>query len=264
VLDSDNELVDHKVNWMLPGYAQIWIRLTAGPVTVALRSRRYDPVQPTIMYGCTSRAMPVSAQGGCTVAIDVSPLGWSRFIKGNAIDFCDRIVPLADLMPADFVDNLTAALRNSDKDLAVKGIIDDALLRNIPPPGRQEESLVRMMGAFADPGITDLSAAAERTGLPTATMQRLSRHYFGFNPKLSLMRSRFLTAIVNMLLEDGPIDNGVTPPGYHNVPHFLRDAQRFLGMTPRRFCAMDMPYLRSALRARRLVLAAPTPSLDRM
>jgi hypothetical protein len=35
------------------------------------------------------------------------------------------------------------------------------------------------------------------------------------------------------------------------MPHFLRDARRFIGTTPRRFLARDLPYLHANIRALR-------------
>ena len=66
------------------------------------------------------------------------------------------------------------------------------------------------------------------------------------------MRARFMRILKERMLagETGSLE---TPKGYHDASHFLRDANLFLGMTPRRFLAMDMPYLYAALRARRLV-----------
>jgi len=259
VLDSDVGLVDHKVNWMLPGRSQIWIRLTAGPITVAIGKRRYDPLQAAIMYGVTSRAMPVTAQGGITVAIDVSPLGWARFVKEDADKYCDQIVPLVQLLPAEFVHDLAAALHASDRDLAVKQIVDDAFLRFLPAANPHEATIERMLETFADPEVRDLSMATDRIGVSRKALLRLSHRYFGFSPKMIMMRSRFTRVIASMLVQDGPVDHTAVPHGYYNVPHFLRDAGRFLAMTPRRFVLMDMPYTRAALRAHRLVFP-PSPA----
>lgn len=262
VLDSDNALVDHKVNWMLPSWAQIWIRLTAGPITVNIGNRRYDPLQAAVMYGVTSRAMPVTAQGGTTVAVDVSPLGWARFVSTPADEHRDQIAPLDRLLPRDLVHDLVAALHASDRDLGVKAAIDAVFARHLPAPHPAEPAIERIMAALTAPDVQDIGAAAAHAAINQVTLQRTCRRYFGFSPKLLMMRTRFLRVIAAMLISDDPVDHSLVPPGYHNVPHFLRDANRFLGMTPRRFIAMDMPYLRAALRARRLVMATPTPSLD--
>ncbi len=77
-----------------------------------------------------------------------------------------------------------------------------------------------------------------------------------------MMRNRIVRAIVPMLLgEEGR--EPFPPRPYHDASHFNRDGARFLGMTPRRFTALHLPYLRAALRARKLVIGVATPSLDR-
>lgn len=263
VLDSDLALLDPDMqSWMLPGWAQIWIRLTAGPISVSIGNRHYAPLGEAVMYGVTSRAMPVRAQGGITVVVDVNPLGWARFVAAAADGIRDRIVPLADLMPPQFVRDLTDALRASDHDLAVKAILDDAFARILPPPDPIEPVIAQIADVFGDRDVHDLTTAAERVGISPATLQRVCKRYFGFSPKLLMMRARFVRHVAAMLIADTPVDHSQTPPGYHNVPHFLRDANRFLGMTPRRFLAMDLPYLRAALRARRIVLGEATRALD--
>lgn len=70
------------------------------------------------------------------------------------------------------------------------------------------------------------------------------------------MRARFLRALIPLLVSDAKLDFAAVPPGYHDVPHFIRDAKHFIGMTPRRFLANEMPYTRAALRAHGLVMKA--------
>jgi hypothetical protein len=77
------------------------------------------------------------------------------------------------------------------------------------------------------------------------------------------MRTRFLRALTAMLLSPVGPDFGVIPAGYHDISHFIRDANRFLGLTPRRFLAIDMPYTRAVLRARTLVMGTVAPYLDK-
>lgn len=63
------------------------------------------------------------------------------------------------------------------------------------------------------------------------------------------MRSRFMRGLASVMLTHDDAGATSVPPGYHNASHFLRDAHRFPGMTPRRFLAMDLPHLRAALLA---------------
>ncbi|MEO5865903.1 MAG: helix-turn-helix domain-containing protein [Sphingomonas sp.] len=263
VLDSDPAIWRGRPEWLLPSWAQVWIVLTEGIITVKIGRRQYDPLSSAILYGVTSRAMQVTAQGGVTVVIDVSPMGWARLFKPAADALRDRITPLQALLPAGQVEALATRLYESDRDSAVKDIIDGFFLEHMPPPDRNEPIIAKMMTLLADEtGADDLIGIAKKLGISPPTFLRISKRYFGFTPKMLMMRARFLRALTSMLTDTDAIDFSYVPPGYHNVPHFIRDANRFLGMTPRRFLAMDMPYLCAALRARKLVLGVTTPSLD--
>ncbi|WP_242097919.1 helix-turn-helix domain-containing protein [Sphingomonas sp. CROZ-RG-20F-R02-07] len=262
VLDSDLALLapDRPVEWMLPGWAQIWIVLTAGPIRVRIGNRSYDPLKSAILYGVTSRAMPTMASGGTTVVIDVSPLGWARLFGADAEALRDRITPLGEVLPTEWVTELVDTLQASDHALEVKDRLDAFLLRHLAPPNRDEPLIARIMTLIADDRTDDLPVAAKAMGITVRTLRRLSKRYFGFPPKILLMRSRIIRAIVPMLLDgqDTP-----APPPYHDASHFNRDGRRFLGTTPRRFRALAVPYLRAALRARRQVIGSAMPALDR-
>ena len=56
-------------------------------------------------------------------------------------------------------------------------------------------------------------------------------------------------------------DYSLRSHSYFDVSHFLRDADEFLGTTPRRFMAMQAPYLRHLIRARTAVFGVPVQAL---
>ena len=80
------------------------------------------------------------------------------------------------------------------------------------------------------------------------TLLRLSHRCLGYGPKLLIRRTRFLRVLATMLLADTNPDHSAVPPGYHDVPHFLRDARDFLGMTAREFLTLPIGYLQAMLR----------------
>jgi len=263
VLDSVVEDSWHGTEWMLPGWAQIWIVMTPEPIRVRIGNRAYEPLPTALLYGVTSRAMPVSARGGVTIGIDVSPLGWARLFSSSAETLRDRLVPLETVLPGELVSELASALARSDQSLQVKAVLDDLFLRHLPKAKADEPKIRRLWQVIAEGDVADLTAAAAMHGIDRRTASRLSKHYFGFPPKLLLMRSRFFRALLP-LLDSGPdADHGTTPAGYHDRSHFLRDSRRFLGMTPRQFVAHPSPYAAAARRARKLVVGTPISSLDR-
>jgi hypothetical protein len=260
----DTEPVDPPLTseWMLPGWAQIWIILTRDPVTLTVRNRHYDAMPVAVLYGVTSRAMHATALGGVSIGIDVSPLGWARLFRQSSELLRDRVTPLDQLMPPALVEELVVSLSASDRALEVKAVLDDFFTRHMTKPHRDEAVIAQVMRLICDPGMTSLDGAAAETGIPSHTLRRVSQRYFGFPPKTLMMRTRFLRAFVPMLLTRERTDQQAVPPTYHSRSHFLRDAERFLGMTARRFMAVDTPYLDAALRARGMVFGAPTAALD--
>ncbi len=262
VLESDPAVFTDPGSWMLPGWAQIWIFLAEPPVGVKIGRLQYGPLGSVSLFGVTSQAMPVTASGGVTIVVDVSPLGWARLFARSAALVRDKLVPLDELLPVGWASDLLATIAPSDRDLSVKNLLDAFLLDRLPPAHVDEGLITMISRSLVDESTRELGRVAVEIGVTPQALLRQTKRYFGFPPKLLAVRARFIRAITAMLLQDGS-DVALTPPGYHDASHFIRDGLRFLGMTPRRFLAMELPYLRAALRARALVLDAPTPSLDR-
>jgi AraC-like DNA-binding protein len=261
VLDSEPVDPPMTSELMLPSWAQIWIIMTGAPIKVVIGNRRYEPVPAAVLYGVTSRAIPVTAQGGVTIGVDISPLGWARLFHQSAEALRDRVTPLDQLMSPAMVAELASSLAASDQALDVKDILDDFFTRHMAAPHRDEPLIEQIMRLIANPCVTSLEAAAADSGVSAHTLRRTSQRYFGFPPKTLIIRARFLRAFVPMLLTRDT-DNKTIPAGYYHRSHFLRDAERYLGMTVKRFMAVDTPYLDAALRARQMILGAPTPALD--
>ena len=262
VLDSDRRIFTGPDSWALPGWTQLWILLTDGPITVRLRNRHYGALGKAVAYGSTSRAMPVTSAGGVTVVIDVSPLGWLRWFAGPADLYRDRITPLETLWSEDWIEALMAGLHASDRGPGVKAVLDQFFLARLPPPRFDEVQVARAMALLADSDFAESREIAAALGLSTQALLRLTRRSFGHPPKLLMRRARFLRVLAAMLMAETTPASSDVPPGYHDVPHFLRDGEQFLGLTPRRFLAMPMPYLRAVLRARTMAIGAPLPLLD--
>jgi hypothetical protein len=248
--------------WMLPTWAQIWIAMTAEAIDVSVGNRRYGPLPPAMLYGVTSRAMSITARGGVTIGIELSPLGWARLVGQSAEMLRDRVTPLGTVVPPDLVAQLSAALLASDLALGVKEALDDVFLRHLTTPHPDEPKIDRVLSLIHDEGAIDLTSAAIAHGIDAVSASRIARSYFGFPAKILMMRTRFLRAFVPLL--DGDTQGAVIPPGYHDQSHFIRDGKRFLGMTPRQFIARRTPYAAAARKARQLVIGTPIPPLDRL
>ena len=266
VLDSDVAMLDpdRRDEWMLPTCAQIWIVLTAGPIHVRIGNRSYSPLGSAVLYGVTSRAMPTRANGGLTVAIDVSPLGWARLFDADAESFRDRITPLETVLPAEWIEELVTNLHASDRALDVKDVLDTFFLRHLPDANPDEPMVASIMHLLTEDDISDLPAVAARVGITVRTLRRMTKRYFGFPPTTLLIRTRLLKTVIRMLTGGKDGDASSSPKPYFDASHCNRDGRRFLGMTPRRFASLNVPYLRAALRARHLVIGAAIAPLDRI
>ena len=264
VFDSDPKAFAGAQNWLLPGWSRIWIGLTADLLDVKFRSRSYPRLGPAMLIGVTSRAVPVTTYGGLSVTVDIGPLAWARLFAPSAETLRDRVTPLEELVPRGWSEDLVARIARSDRGADVKPVLDAFFLEHMPPPHPDEATLTRILALLVDPRTHDLSDAAAQVGIEDRALRRLTKRYFGFPPKLLSMRTRFLRALTAMLVDHGETDFRIVPAGYHDQSHFIRDANRFLGMTPRRFLALDLPYTRAVLRARVMVMGAATSSLDPM
>lgn len=259
VLDSDPAVWKGPDSWLLPGWPQIWIVLTEAPITVGIR---YPSVLGSAMvFGGSSRAMPVTSQGGVSVVIDVSPAGWARLFDTPADRARDRLMPLEDLAPTSGLADLVSLLHASDRALEVKPLLDAFFLNRLPPPHPAEADIRQIHAALGDHAGDAADIAARLAITPRDLLARCNRH-FGYGPTVLKRRRRFLRVLTTMLTSDAPPNFSKPPPGYYDAAHFLRDGNLFLGMTPRRFLKLPMPYLRAVLRARTIVLGEPLPMFD--
>jgi hypothetical protein len=262
VLDSNAAMHSGPGNWVLPGWAKLWIGPQGTPPEVSIRNRKYSAFGPAMLFGVTSRAMPFSTFGGVSVVVDISPLAWARLFTPSAELLRDRITPLNQLVPAGWSEDLVADIARSDRGEQIKGVLDNFFLERMPPPHPQEHLIARVNAILVDKSTTDLAYAAAHAAISKRALLPLTKRFFGFPPKTLSMRTRFLRALTTMMLDSRIPDFSKTPAGYHDVSHFIRDANHFLGLTPRRFLTIEMPYTRAALRARILAIGSPTSSLD--
>ncbi|PCG15522.1 MULTISPECIES: AraC family transcriptional regulator [Sphingomonas] len=247
VFDSEKEWRDGVKPWLLPSWPAIRFILAPDTIALTIGSRRYDPMPVAALYGNASRAMQMTTHGGVTIGVDLTPLGWSRLFDARADDHRDRVVPLDTLLPAGWVACALDRLRASDRSTQVKAILDDLLLAIVRPPGRDDDQIVALHRLIADEDTRDLTSAAASLGMSPAALRRLSTRYFGFPPKTLLIRTRFVRSLVRMMLAGGGANYAAMAPTYFDASHFLRDADRFLGMTPRRFLQQDHRYLIACL-----------------
>lgn len=251
----------NQVDWFLPGTANVRIALDSEPFSVGIGNSEFDPVPEVSLFGPTSHALRATTNGGVLVGFGVSALGWSRLFKVNAADVRDRVLPLEQAMKGDFPARLLAGLYACDREAEVAPTLDRLLAAELGPVSPDEALIRRLTTLIARDGPVDISAAAAELGIEQHSMRRLSIRHFGFPPKLLLRRARFLRSFLRISASRDVADYSLLDDSYFDVSHFLRDANAFLGMTPRRFVSLNTPFLDASLRARQAVLGTATQAL---
>ncbi len=252
---------DERIDWFLPGTANIRVTLGAGPIDLTIRRRTYSPLPEVTLFGPTSQAMRAVTRGGVMVGIGVSALGWSRLFPRAASDYRDRVVPLAEAASSELAEGLRATLAATDRDGEVKPALDAFFARRLGPPHPDSAQIRKLMELIVDDGVEGLGELTRTLQLPPHSLRRLSARHFGFPPKMLLLRARFLRVFTRLVLAGDVLDYSALGDGYWDASHFLRDARAFLGTTPRRFMAQPTTFLQASLRARAAVLGAPTQAL---
>ncbi|WP_375428139.1 hypothetical protein [uncultured Sphingomonas sp.] len=250
-----------KVDWFLPGTANVRIAMNAGPVAVTIGRRSFDPVPTVALYGPTSHAMRAVTNGGVMIGFGVSALGWARLFGRPAIAHRDQIEPLARVVGPELPRLLLERLSDIADEDAVAPALDALLEPFLAVPDPDEPIIRDLMLLLVDPSIVKVKQLVERLGLEQSVLRRIGTCHFGMCPKLLLRRARFLRSFMAMFRNAEARGYSGIDPSYHDASHFLRDAERFLGMTPRRFMALSTPFLDASVRARAAVLGSPTQAL---
>ena len=209
----------------LPGAARILILGDRTTVSAQIRNRRYAHLPEVAIVGPTCRPLMLTVDGPPPVEIVLSALDWARLIPMSAALLTDRIVPARELG----IDGLGrpghSAVASLEAMIAAKADQRDAA---------DEACIVRLMALIDEGCVFDTATAAEKVDVRQHLLRRLALRSFGFPPKTLLIRRRFLAALDMFRSGDGDF-TVIAAFGYFDASHFIRDANRFLGTTPRRF-----------------------------
>lgn len=250
------------VNWYLPAPAMISVLIDTGPTSVSIRNHEFGPLDKVSLYGPTVRAIRTETTGGIAVGIGISAIGWARLIDQPAKKFLNRIVPLSDVMGQKLSAKLFDGLNCLNDDADIKPLLDDILAPLLHKPHPKDEIIRALTALTVTDGVIEIGDVSERLGLPAHELRRIATRYFGMPPKLLLRRARFLRSFIRLVTADRLTDLSLIDKSYYDASHFLRDADTFLGTTPRRFLMSDTTFLKASIRARAAVLGAPTQALQ--
>jgi len=250
-----------QVDRFLPGTANVRFTIDAGPVSVSIGRRTFADLPPATLYGPTGTALKAITNGGIMIGFGVSALAWSRLFRRSAGDYCNKIVPLGEAMGPIATGRFMDALRLAACDDEVAPALDTILCDLLGPPPAEAALIGQLSHMIGRDGSHDVATVAAELGITGHALRRISVRHFGFTPKMLLRRARFLRSFLRLFRTPGTVDYSLIDPSYFDMSHFLRDADTFLGMTPRRFMASSTPFLDASVRARAAVLGAATQVL---
>ncbi|WP_298808583.1 helix-turn-helix domain-containing protein [uncultured Sphingomonas sp.] len=248
------------INWFLPAPPMICVLLDAGPVEIQIRNHRFAPA-PVSLYGATSNALRASTTGGIQAGIGLTALGWVRMFARPAGTFHNRVVPLGQLLHPGIAQQMVEELSALDDETLIAPTLDAILAPLFTQRHPHEDAIRGFTELMLVDGVIEIADAAERLALPATTLRRIAIHAFGMPPKLLLRRARFLRSFVTLLRSGEPMAYHLIDSSYYDASHFLRDANTFLGTTPRRFMALGTTFMAASVVARGAAIGPATQAL---
>jgi AraC-like DNA-binding protein len=220
---------------MHPEWGNIRCTLSGYWTFQSAKSSADSRTMPARLYGPTSQTTRVAGTPPTrTASAGVLPLGWARLIRFPAHRYADRIAPLAEAF-GDAADELLAALQAAPDDAALCAVLNDFFLRRLsesePPPRLLSEAHALLL----DPEIATAQEFADRLGLSSRQMARLSLDMFGFPPKLLLRRQRFLRTLARLRAHPDEPWLRQLDEAYYDQSHFVRDFHHFMGRSPTQY-----------------------------
>ena len=217
----------------MPGAARLLILGDRTTVAAQIRNRRYARLPDVAIVGPTCRPLMLTIDGPPPIEIMLSALDWVRLMPMSAALLADRIVSAADL-GLDRLGDAAAIATEEAAETAIASLAETMAARGIPRDPVNEAFIARMTALIDDGRVFDTATAAQQVDVRPHHLRRLTLRAFGFPPKTLLMRRRFLAAFDVFRAGEGDFA-AIAAFGYFDASHFIRDANRFLGTTPRRF-----------------------------
>ncbi|WP_421839722.1 helix-turn-helix domain-containing protein [Novosphingobium sp.] len=257
VVGAEGQVTDH----LHPEWANLRIISGALPVSEIRGAAPFGGVTG-IVTGPTSTAVRFTTGTSRIWGIGLLPLGWAKFVAAPANAYADRLCDsaaepaFAPLRP--LVDTLFGPEPDEAAELErITRHFESLAARPLP-----EEARIRTVHhVLVDPDVASVADMAERASLPTHTLERVCRRYFGFPPSLLLRRQRFMRSLSQYMLDPSLKWIGAIDSHYHDQAQFVREFHRFMGMSPSAYAALPHPVLAGVMRARMVAAGAPVQAL---
>ena len=228
------------------------LRFTQGtPPVASVGPGPMLPQWPFVANGPTSKTIHFGVERSRIWGLGLQAAGWAKFSPEPAPALSDRTVDGAGHPAFARFAPMVSSIFASEPDPAGEAARIDAYLMtlaNLPVPN--EAAIQACHAAVLDPEVATVAALVERLGVPLHSLERLTRRYFGFSPKLLLRRQRFLRSLAQFMLDPSLKWIGALDGQYHDQAQFVRDFRAFMGLTPRQYAAMPHPILHPIMRQR--------------
>ena len=228
------------------------LRFTQGtPPVASVGPGPMLPQWPFVANGPTSKTIHFGVERSRIWGLGLQPAGWAKFIPEPAHALSDRTVDGAGHPAFARFAPLSGLIFNAQPNPAGEAARIDAYLMTLADlPVPNEAAIQACHVALLDPEVATVGALVERLGVPLHSLERLTRRYFGFSPKLLLRRQRFLRSLAQFMLDPSLKWIGALDGQYHDQAQFVRDFRAFMGLTPRQYAAMPHPILHPIMRQR--------------
>ena len=218
------------------------------------------PPAPAVIFGPTDRTRRFDSQGGLTIGVGLTPLGWLSLIDGDASKAANAILPLDNALgtPGEALRQTLIAARD---DTAMVAILDAVLMARKPAPSRYHEAVLKVQQALLAGKADQVADLADEVEMEQRTLHRVCRTVFGFSPVRLLRRQRFLRTLAKVRDSlDQPIGQLIDSQ-YYDQAHFNRDFKAYMGMTPMAYFGSPREVMRRAADGRHALLGAPVQGL---
>lgn len=222
-------------HWHLPSHARILIHRGASRAWGQVGEATPAPLPSLALVGPTSKPLRImSERAEDVVVVPLGPTEWAHALPLSAAAVANRISPFDPLRAEGLAHDLLAVLRPdmpaADITTRARGVL---IRRREADAARGEPLVPRLQAAIDADEAANAGQIADALGTSREALGRMALRHFGFSTKSLLMRRRFLRALDRF--REAGLRTAAEEGGYRGVPHLLRDAHLFLGMTPRRF-----------------------------
>lgn len=216
-----------------------------------------------VATGPSSRALPFTIGPTRFWGVGLLPLGWARYVGSPAADHADAIVDgMADPAFAPFEILGRTLFGDEPDEVGELARICDFFAALGTGSVPDEDRIVRIHAGLVNQDVSTVGDLVDCTGISQRTLERICKRVFGFAPQLLLRRQRFMRSLSQYMLDPSLKWIGAIDGHYHDQAQFVRDFKRFMGMTPRKYAAMDHPILGAMVHARARFAGSAVQTLD--